>query len=137
MPGAQRAKSLGLLLVLTIAAGALAYTRMAAWWVVAPPTVMLLGYLTLLYEAGQADAERRELARTRAAAAVAAEVAAARRAAPPAPAAPPPAPDAEVIDFSASLTVAGHKFYDQHADTKLRAVGDLARGVPAGVGRRG
>ena len=43
----------------------------------------------------------------------------------PAPAAPPPAPDAKVIDISASLTVAGHKFYDQYADTKLRAVGDL------------
>jgi len=33
-------------------------------------------------------------------------------------------PDAEVIDISASLTVAGHKFYDQYADSKLRAVGD-------------
>jgi hypothetical protein len=97
---------------------------MAAWWVVVPPTVMLLGYLTLLYEAGKADAERRELARTRAAAAAAVAAAAAKRAAPPAPAAPAPAPDAEVIDISASLTVAGHKFYDQYADTKLRAVGD-------------
>jgi len=119
----SRRRLLGLLLVLTIAAGALAFTRMAAWWVVVPSAVMLLGYLTLLYEAGRADAERRELARTRAAAA--AEVAAAKRATPPAPATPPPAPDAEVIDISASLTVAGHKFYDQYADTKLRAVGDL------------
>jgi hypothetical protein len=121
----SRRRLLGLLLVLTIAAGALAFTRMAAWWVVVPSAVMLLGYLTLLYEAGRADAERRELARTREAAAAAAEVAAAKRATPPAPAAPPPAPDAEVIDISASLTVAGHKFYDQYADTKLRAVGDL------------
>jgi hypothetical protein len=90
---------------------------------------MLLGYLTLLYEAGKVDAERRELARTRAAAVAAAaavaDAVAAKRAAPPAPAAPPPAPDAKVIDISASLTVAGHKFYDQYADTKLRAVGDL------------
>jgi hypothetical protein len=124
----SRRRLLGLLLVLTIAAGALAFTRMAAWWVVVPSAVMLLGYLTLLYEAGRADAERRELARTReaAAASAAAEVAAAKRATPPAPAAPPPAPDAEVIDISASLTVAGHKFYDQYADTKLRAVGDLS-----------
>jgi hypothetical protein len=122
----SRRRLLGLLLVLAIASGALAYPRMAAWWVVVPPTVMLLGYLTLLYEAGKADAERRELARTRAAeaAAAAAKVATAKRAAPPAPAAPAPAPDAEVIDISASLTVAGHKFYDQYADTKLRAVGD-------------
>ena len=118
----SRRRLLGLLLVLTIAAGALAYSRMAAWWVVVPPTVMLLGYLTLLYEAGRADAERRELARARAMAA--AEVAAAKRAAPPVPAAPPRAPDAEVIDIAAPLTVAGHKFYDQHADAKLRAVGD-------------
>jgi hypothetical protein len=120
----SRRRLLGLLLVLAIAAGGLAFTKMAAWWVVVPPTVMLFGYLTLLYEAGKADAERRELARARAAAEAAAEVAAAKRAAPSAPAAPP-APDAEVIDISASLTVAGHKFYDQYADTKLRAVGDL------------
>jgi hypothetical protein len=124
-----RRRLLGMLLVLAIASGVLAFTKMAAWWVVAPPTVMLLGYMVLLHEAGKADAERRELARTRAAAdaaaaAAAAEAAAAKRAAPPAPAARVPAPEAEVIDISASLTVAGHKFYDQYADTKLRAVGD-------------
>ena len=121
-----RRRLLGMLLVLAIASGVLAYTRMAAWWVVLPPAVMLLGYLALLYEAGKADAERRELARTRAtgAAAEAAALAAAKRAAPPAPATPAPVPDAEVIDISASLTVAGHKFYDQYADAKLRAVGD-------------
>ena len=94
----------------------------AAWWVVVPPTVMLLGYMALLHEAGKADAERRELARTRDAAAAAA--AAAKRATPPVAAAPVPVPDAEVIDISASLTVAGHRFYDQYADTKRRAVGD-------------
>ena len=110
-----RRRVLGMLLVLAIASGVLAYTKMAAWWVVVPPTVMLLGYLALLHEAGKADAERRDVARARAAA---------ERAAPPAPAAPAPAPEAEVIDISASLTVAGHKFYDQYADAKLRAVGD-------------
>jgi small-conductance mechanosensitive channel len=119
-----RRRLLGMLLVLAIASGVLAYTRMAAWWVVMPPGIMLLGYLGLLRSASKADAERRELARTRAAAVAAAEVAAAKRAAPPAPAAPVPVPDAEVIDISASLTVAGHKFYDQYADAKLRAVGD-------------
>src|SRR6185312_9416230 len=107
---------------LAIASGALAVTKMAAWWVVVPPTVMLLGYTGMLREASKADAERRELAGTRAAAAVAA----AKRAAPPVPAAPVPGPDAEVIDISASLSVAGHKFYDQYADAKQRAVGDLA-----------
>jgi hypothetical protein len=74
---------------------------------------------------GAADAERRELARTRVAAAAA--VAAARRETAPAPAPPAPAPNAEVIDISASLTSAGQEFFDQYADAKLRAVGDLAR----------
>ena len=123
-----RRRLLYMLLVLAIASGALAVTKMAAWWVVVPPTVMLIGYTGMLREASKADAERRELARTRAtaAAAAAAAVAAAKRAAPPVPAAPVPAPDAEVIDISASLSVAGHKFYDQYADAKQRAVGDLA-----------
>ena len=126
---AARRRLLYLLLVLAIGSGALAFTKMAAWWVMVPPTIMLLGYMGLLREAAKADAERRELARTRAAAAAA--VAAARREAAPAPApvpAPaPPVPDAEVIDISASLTSAGQEFFDQYADAKLRAVGDLAR----------
>ena len=126
---AARRRLLGMLLVLTIGSGALAFTGMAAWWVIVPPTVMLLGYMGLLREAARADAERRELARTRATAAAA--VAAARRDAAPAPAAPlaPPAPepDAEVIDISASLTPAGQEFFDQYAEAKRRAVGDLAR----------
>jgi hypothetical protein len=126
---AARRRLLGMLLVLAIGSGALAFTGMAAWWVLVPPTVMLLGYTGLLREAAKADAERRELARTRATASAA--VAAARRDAPPALAAPlaPPAPepDAEVIDISASLTSAGQEFFDQYADAKRRAVGDLAR----------
>ena len=126
---AARRRLLYLLLVLAIGSGALAFTKMAAWWVMVPPTIMLLGYIGLLREAAKADAERRELARTRATAAAA--VAAARREAAPAPApvpAPaPPVPDAEVIDISASLTSAGQEFFDQYADAKLRAVGDLAR----------
>ena len=119
-----RRRLLYMLLVLAIASGALAVTKMAAWWVVVPPTVMLIGYTGMLREASKADAERREVARTRATAAAA--VAAAKRAAPPAPAARAPGPDAEVIDISASLSVAGHTFYDQYADAKQRAVGDLA-----------
>jgi hypothetical protein len=119
-----RRRLLGLLLVLAIGSGALAYTKMAAWWVIVPPTVMLLGYLALLREASKADAKRREQARARARATAAAAVAAARRAAVPRRA-PAPAPDAQVIDISASLTRAGQEFYDQYADAKLRAVGDL------------
>jgi hypothetical protein len=118
-----RRRLLGMLLMLVIGSGALAFTELAAWWVVVPPSLMLLGYLTLLKEAAKADAERRELARTHAAD----TAAAAPPAAPPAPA---PPPDAEVIDIAASLgsTVpVGEEFYDQYADAKLRAVGDLAR----------
>jgi hypothetical protein len=124
---AARRRLLYMLLALAIGSGALAVTKMAAWWVMVPPTIMLLGYLGLLREAAKADAERRELARTRATAAAA--VAAARRETAPAPvpAPAPPAPDAEVIDISASLTSAGQEFFDQYADAKLRAVGDLAR----------
>jgi hypothetical protein len=115
-----------MLVVLALASGALAVTKMAAWWVVVPPTIMLLGYTGMLREAARADAERREPARTRATATATVAAAAAKRAAPPVPAAPVPRPDAEVIDISASVSVAGHKFYDQYADAKQRAVGDLA-----------
>ena len=157
-----RRRLLGLLVVLAIGSGALAVTKLAAWWVVIPPSVMLLGYMVLLREAAQADAERQELARTRAvapmtapatgrpaasrpaasrpAASRPAETRAAEAASPAAaspeaasPAAvssaagPAPAPHAEVIEISASLGPAGEEPYDQYADAKLRAVGDLAR----------
>jgi len=131
-----RRRLLYMLVVLAIGSGALAFTKMAAWWVMVPPTIMLLGYTGLLREAAKADAERRELARTRATAAAA--VAAARRetAPVPVPAPAPPAPDAEVIDISASITPAGQEFFDQYADAKLRAVGDLARRLWVAGGRR-
>jgi len=120
-----RRRLLGMLLMLVIGSGALAFMELAAWWVVVPPLVMLLGYMTLLREAAKADAERRQLAH-------AARTAAAAPAGASPAAGPPPAPDAEVIDISASLgsTVqAGEEFYDQYADAKLRAVGDLARAL--------
>ena len=145
---AARRRLLGMLVALALSSCTLAVTKMAAWWVIVPPFVMLTGYLGLLREASKADAERREAARARTA-----EVTA-RRAAPPvtpsatgrgtapaagaapavAPAAsvtPPAAgpslavPDAEVIHISASLDAGGEEFYDQYADAKLRAVGDL------------
>ena len=141
-----RRRLLGLLVALAVGSGALAVTKLAAWWVVVPPSVMLLGYMVLLREAAQADAERQELARTRAAAPVTAPAAARpaetrpaetrpaeTRPAAASPAAvssgagPAPAAHAEVIDISASLGPAGEEPYDQYADAKLRAVGDLAR----------
>jgi hypothetical protein len=113
----SRRRLFGLLVLIAIGSGALAVTRTAAWWVLGPPSVMLLGYLALLREASKADAERRDLSRARAA-----RVAVPDRAAP----APPPVrvPDAEIIDISASRGLAGEDLYDQFADAKLRAVGD-------------
>lgn len=153
---AARRRLLGMLLALAAGSATLAVTKMAAWWVILPPFAMLAGYLGLLREASKADAERRELARTRTAEAATRRAApagtasapvtapaavagtapvtaptagAAATAAPAAPATPPapapPVPDAEVIDISASLGTGGEEFYDQYADAKLRAVGDL------------
>jgi hypothetical protein len=55
---AARRRLLLMLTGLEIAAIALAVLGLAAMWVVVPPTVMLAGYLLLLREAAQADAER-------------------------------------------------------------------------------
>jgi hypothetical protein len=126
--GARR-RLLGMLVALAIGAGALAEMRLAAWWVVLPPSVMLVGYLALLREASRADAERRSAGQPRQAprTRVAGDsVAASGRVAVPdvAPAAPvpaAPAPDAEIIDITGRV---GEEFYDQYADAKLRAVGD-------------
>jgi hypothetical protein len=131
----SRRRLLGLLLVLAIGSGTLAVTRLAAWWVVVPPSVMLLGYMAMLREAARADAERQEPARTGVAEAAPApspvvirpaqvRPAQGRPAATSPPAGPAPVPDAEVIDISASVGPADGEFYDQYADAKLRAVGD-------------
>jgi hypothetical protein len=55
---AARRRLLLMLIGLEAAAIALAVLRLAAVWVVVPPTIMLLGYLLLLREAAAADAER-------------------------------------------------------------------------------
>jgi len=112
-----------MLLVLTIASGALAGTKLAAWWVILPPVVMLLGYLILLRAARKADAERREWASYAAAESSGAT-------------SKVPVPRAEIIEISASRTPRVHasqasqrvrvreELYDQDEDAKLRAVGD-------------
>jgi hypothetical protein len=107
-----RRRLLLMLVGLGVASGVLAGTRMAAWWVIVPPSVMLLGYLLMLREASKADAERREMARYRAdrAAAEARRSAGTRR----------PAP-AKIIAF---LPPPEEQIYDQYTDAKLRAVGD-------------
>ncbi len=146
-----RRRLLGMLVVLTVGAAVLAQTRLAAWWVVLPPSVMLVGYLALLREASRADAERRSMQRARmtARAARADGAGVSRSAAAPASGVPgagapgagipgagvpgagvpgaaemaaaSPVPDAEVIDITGRV---GEEFYDQYADAKLRAVGD-------------
>jgi hypothetical protein len=55
---AARRRLLLMLAGLEIAAVTLAVIGLAAVWVVIPPSIMLIGYLLLLREAGQADAER-------------------------------------------------------------------------------
>jgi hypothetical protein len=109
--GARR-RLLGMLIALAIGAGVLAYMKLAAWWVVLPPSVMLVGYLALLREASRADAERRYPAEE--------QTRAARPVTAPAPM-PVPAPDAEIIDITARVS---DELYDQVSDAKLRAVGD-------------
>jgi hypothetical protein len=128
----SRRRLLGLLLLLVMGSAALAVTRMAAWWVLGPPSVMLVGYLALLREASKADAERRELSGGRMARGVDA-FGEAVPAAPVVPAVPvvPVArpvrvPEAEIIEISVSREPASAEGgpYDQYADAKLRAVGD-------------
>jgi hypothetical protein len=55
---AARRRLLLMLIALEVAAVTLAVLGLAAVWVVIPPSIMLAGYLLLLREAAQADAER-------------------------------------------------------------------------------
>ena len=55
---AARRRLLLMLIGLEIAAISLAVLGLAAIWVVVPPSIMLVGYLLLLREAGKVDAER-------------------------------------------------------------------------------
>ena len=151
---AARRRLLGMLTILEIAAIALAVLKLAALWVLIPPSIMLIGYALLLREAAHADAERaqreeeaaharlraQERARERAA-----QRAAAARATPAAPAVPaaPPAPAARYEDagrdFAPGLAgkyttsnaeVAGlsdgsdRGYSEEYPPQRLRAVGD-------------
>jgi hypothetical protein len=127
---AARRRLLGLLVLLAIASGVLAERRLAAWWVVLPPVVMLLGYLGLLREASKADAERLAAERARTARGRAAAPAGADSDSDSASAGAPEAPEAperraEIIEISATWEqVEEEELYDQYADAKRRAVGD-------------
>jgi hypothetical protein len=120
-----RRRMLWLLVVLTVAGIGLTYLKLASWWIMVPPVVLLGGYLLLLREAAQADAEARERRELADAAAPATEAAPAAPAAEAASAARgathETGPRAEIIDLSEHV---GDQLYDQYADAKLRAVGD-------------
>ena len=122
-----RRRLLTTLIGLTVVAAGLAVTRIGAYWIVIPPTVLLTGYVVLLREFGHIDAERaRRAARVRSA------EARAQADQNPVPAATPAAPDlgsgapaaldgAEIIDISGRI---GDQVYDQYSDAANRAVGD-------------
>ena len=128
-----RRRLLSTLITLTVIAVALVVTRIDAYWIVIPPTVLLGGYLALLRKFAHIDAERaRSAARIRRAEAraetgqePAAPLPAAPTAAEPelgsAPDAPQPLGGAEIIDISGRI---GDQVYDQYADAANRAVGD-------------
>jgi hypothetical protein len=123
-----RRRLLSTLITLTVIAGGLAVTRIDAYWIVIPPTVLLTGYVVLLREFAHIDAERaRRAARIRRA------EARAQAGQEPAPAETPAAgesdigsdapaaPGAEIIDISGRI---GDQVYDQYSDAANRAVGD-------------
>ena len=150
---AARRRLLGMLTILEIAAIALAVLRLAALWVLIPPSIMLIGYALLLREAAHADAERAQReeeaaqapglrAQERARERAAQRAAAALCSAPAVPAAPP-APAARYEDtgrdFAPGLAgkyttsnaeVAGRSdgsdkdYSDEYPPKRLRAVGD-------------
>jgi hypothetical protein len=128
-----RRRMLTTLMVLTLGAFGIAVSHVAAWWVIAPPGVLLAGFLLLLREAARSDAA---WARRQAHDAEASRPRRERPAARPdepevferiasTPEAPQPeaepAPSAEIIDISARVN---DQVYDQYTDAAERAVGD-------------
>jgi hypothetical protein len=119
-----RRRMLWLLLVLTAVGVGLAYLQLAAWWVMIPPAVLLVGYLLLLREAAHADAEareRRELAQVAAQPDHASEGHSHDQATATEVPAHETGPRADIIDLSERVE---DQLYDQYTDAKLRAVGD-------------
>jgi len=127
-----RRRLLLMLVGLSLASGGLAGTKMAAWWVIVPPSVMLVGYLLMLREAAKSDRERAEMARRRMARAAAeADRAPVRRAARGAGVVSVAGgvsgvseAEAKIVNIPAPPERAEEEIYDQYRDAKLRAVGD-------------
>jgi hypothetical protein len=115
-----RRRLLSTLIALTVVAAGLAVTRIDAYWIVIPPTVLLAGYVVLLREFAHIDAER-----ARRAAPIRRTEAGAQTGREPVPAATPAVPaalgGAEIIDISGRV---GDQVYDQYSDAANRAVGD-------------
>jgi hypothetical protein len=123
-----RRRLLGTLIALTVIAVGLAVTRIDAYWIVIPPTVLLTGYVVLLREFAHIDAER-----ARSAARIRRAEARAQAGEEPVPAEThatgesdigsdaPAVPGAEIIDISGRI---GDQVYDQYSDAANRAVGD-------------
>ena len=114
-----RRRLLLMLVGLALGAGVLAGAKLAAWWVIVPPSVMLLGYMLMLRAAAKVDAERRAAAPIRRAEPVRVPV----RPATAATSAPGPGAS-KIINIPAAPEPAEESIYDQYADAKLRAVGD-------------
>lgn len=138
-----RRRMLGTLVFLTVGALAIAGLKVAAWWVIIPPGVMLGAFALLLREAARSDAERaRRRTQTEETRRRRAEVGVEREAAPVTaetlervvskPVAPDVAeqsePDIEVVAYSAEIIdISGRvsdQLYDQYTDAANRAVGD-------------
>jgi len=129
-----RRRLLTTLIALTVIAAGLVVTRIDAYWIAVPPTVLLSGYLMLLRKFAAIDAERaRRAARRRHAETLAGASLEPTVAGQPlvvaSPAVPEPGlgvPDtqphgAEIIDISGRI---GDQVYDQYSDAANRAVGD-------------
>ncbi len=106
-----------MLVGLALGAAVLAGAKMAAWWVIMPPSVMLLGYVLMLRTAAKVDAERRAAPPIRRPEPVRAPVR-------PATAATGAQAGAKIINISVAPEPVEDSIYDQYADAKLRAVGD-------------
>jgi len=122
-----RRRMLSTLIALTVVAAGLAVTRIDAYWIVIPPTVLLAGYVILLREFAHIDAERDHRA-----ALIRHAEAGAQAGQESVPAATPAVPDlssdapaalggAEIIDISGRVS---DQVYDQYSDAANRAVGD-------------
>jgi hypothetical protein len=119
-----RRRMLTILVAMTAVTGAFSYLGLVAWWLIAPPAMLLTLYLLLLRTIATADAE---LARKRAAweaakaRSHARQLRAQARAERRAYQAAPTGSGAQIIDISGRVS---DQLYDQYADAKVRAVGD-------------